>query len=177
MADDVNKTIVLVGLMGAGKSAIGVRLADSLGLKFIDSDHLIEEKEKKSVSEIFAAQGEEYFRKRERETIAAIVEGATPCVLATGGGAFINDATRALIKKNAISVWLTAELDILVERVSRKNTRPILQRGDKAEIMARLMKERDPIYAQADVKVQSSDADHETVVAAVEKSIRGYVGK
>ncbi len=159
----IDKTIVLVGIMGSGKSAIGARLALKLGLPFVDMDKYIEDREGITISEIFEKHGEPYFRGLEREVIDELVAGE-PCVLATGGGAFINDEIRALIKKKARSVCIKADFDIILERVSRKNTRPLLEKGDKASILKDLMEKRCPIYEQADIIVDSSEGEHDIVV-------------
>lgn len=166
MTKEITKTIVLVGLMGAGKTSIGERLAASLHLPFVDIDHAIEAEQGMSVTDIFAKQGEAAFRRMEHDCIAAYLRGE-PHIMATGGGAFMQQDTRTLIKKEAVSVWLHAELDVLVERVSRKNTRPLLETGDKYSIMKKLMEERYPIYGEADIVIESTDAPHEEVVKRI----------
>lgn len=162
----LSKTLVLVGLMGAGKTTVGRRLARQLDIDFVDSDHEIEKAARMSVSEIFETYGEDYFRSGERRVIARLMDGP-PCVLATGGGAFINEETRDLIKQKSVSVWLDAPLDVLVERTGRRNTRPLLKAGDPAEILEKLLDDRAPIYAEADIKIRSSDGPHEEVVDAI----------
>lgn len=166
------RPIVLVGLMGAGKTTIGRRLAERLKLKFIDSDEEIERAAGLTVADIFETYGEAGFRDGERRVIARLM-GEAPHVLATGGGAFMNPATRALIKQNAVSVWLKADLDVLVERTSRRNTRPLLRAGDPAEILAKLMAERSPTYAQADVTVDSARHPHDHTVKLLIHSLQG----
>jgi shikimate kinase len=166
MTHEVNKTIVLVGLMGAGKTAIGKRLADALGVAFVDTDHLIEEKEGRSISEIFQKEGERHFRHLEREAIRQEL-AKPPHVLATGGGAFMEADTRALIKEKGLSVWLRAEFETLLERVSRKSTRPLLEKGDKAKILKELMEKRYPVYAEADMVVDTTAGPHEIVVEKI----------
>lgn len=153
----VDRCLVLVGLMGAGKSAVGRRLAKRLGLPFVDTDKEVEAAAGCSVSDIFETWGETAFRDAERRVIARLLDG-TPKVLATGGGAYMNAETRALIKQRGLSVWLRADLDVLVARTSRRNTRPLLRRGDPREILAGLMAERYPVYAEADIVVDSRDA-------------------
>lgn len=168
------KPVVLVGLMGAGKSTIGRRLARKLNLEFVDSDQEIENAAHCSISDIFEIQGESYFRELERKVIGRLLDRPAH-VLATGGGAFIQEETRTLIKKNAISVWLRAELDVLVERVSRRNVRPLLEKGDKRDILGRLMEERYPVYADADIAIDSSDGEHHIVVHKIVDALRGYM--
>lgn len=167
----VDRTIVLVGLMGAGKTTVGRRLAKRLGLEFADSDFEIEKAAQMSVNDIFAKYGEDYFRSGERRVIARLLNGPAR-VLATGGGAFINEETRALMKEQAITIWLDAALDVLVERTARRDTRPLLKQGDPAEILQSLMQERAPIYAQADIRVQSSDGPHDAVVDSIMMSLQ-----
>lgn len=162
----LNKTIVLVGLMGAGKTTVGRRLAKKLGLEFADSDFEIEKAAQMSVGEIFETYGEDYFRAGERRVIARLMGGPSR-VLATGGGAFINDETRALMKSEAITVWLDAELQVLVERTGRRDTRPLLKNGDPEHILKKLLQERGPIYAEADIHIQSSEGPHDEVVEAI----------
>jgi shikimate kinase len=169
----LDRTIVLVGLMGAGKTAVGRRLAQVLGLPFRDADEEIEKAAGISVSEIFARHGEPFFRDAERRLIARLLE-EPPHVLATGGGAFINDATRALIASKAVSVWLKADLDVLMKRVGKRTTRPLLATGDPRETMLRLISERYPIYAKADITVESVDGPHERVVEAILKELDAW---
>jgi shikimate kinase len=169
----LDRTIVLVGLMGAGKTAVGRRLAQVLGLPFRDADEEIEKAAGISVSEIFARHGEPFFRDAERRLIARLLE-EPPHVLATGGGAFINDATRALIASKAVSVWLKADLDVLMKRVGKRTTRPLLATGDPRETMLRLISERYPIYAEADITVESVDGPHERVVEAILKELDAW---
>ena len=160
------RTIALVGLMGAGKSSIGRRLAVRLGLKFIDADSEIEAAAGCSIDDIFELHGEEAFREGERRVIARLLE-APAHVLATGGGAIMDPATRALICEKGISIWLRANLDILVRRVSRRGNRPLLKNRDVREVLKELMTERDPVYATADITVDTIDAPHETVVTEI----------
>lgn len=170
------KTIVLVGIMGAGKTSIGRKLAEKLKMPFIDIDAEIEKREGQSVSSMFETKGEEYFRRKEKEVIGEFL-GAEPYIIAPGGGAFMNNETRRLIKDLAISIWLRAELDILVERVSRRNTRPLLEKGDKREIMKKLMDERYPVYKEADIIVDSTDSPHEAVIRDIIKKLGRYEQK
>jgi shikimate kinase len=157
------RTIVLVGLMGAGKTKIGRRLAVRLGLPFFDSDHEIEAAAGESIEEIFVNRGERVFRVGERRVIARLL--AQPVhVLATGGGAFMDPATRALIGRRGVSLWLRADLDVLVSRVSRRSNRPMLKRGDPRAILAELIERRYPVYAEAAVVVDSGDGSPEATV-------------
>jgi len=167
----ITKTIVLVGLMGAGKTTIGRRLAKRLDLDFLDSDFEIEKAAQMTVSEIFESFGEEDFRAGERRVIARLMDGPTK-VIATGGGAFVNDETRSLIKEKSVSIWLDAALDTLVDRTSRRDTRPLLQVEDPKSVLENLMNERTEIYGQADLRVQSCDGPHESVVDAIIRELK-----
>lgn len=150
------RSIVLTGMMGAGKSSVGKRLAARLALPFFDADAEIETAAGMSVSRFFERYGEAEFRKGERRVIARLLEGPMH-VLATGGGAFMDPDTRALIKKKAVSVWLTADLDTLLKRATRRDDRPLLQGGDPRAVMTKLLAERAPVYAEADVTVASDE--------------------
>ena len=150
------RTIVLVGLMGVGKSAVGRRLAKRFDLPFIDADAEIEAAAGSTIEEFFEQHGEAAFRAGERRVIARLLEGG-PHILATGGGAFMDPETRNLVKARGISIWLNADLDTLVERVSRRNNRPLLKNGDMKQILSDLMAERNPVYAEADITVASVD--------------------
>jgi shikimate kinase len=157
------RTVVLVGLMGAGKTKIGRRLAVRLGLPFFDSDQEIEAAAGETVEEIFANRGERVFRDGERRVIARLL--AKPVhVLATGGGAFMDSATRALIAQRGVSLWLRADLDVLVQRVSRRIDRPLLKAGDPRAILGELIEQRHPVYAEAAVTIDSGDGSPETTV-------------
>ncbi|MET0545356.1 MAG: shikimate kinase [Caulobacterales bacterium] len=149
--------IVLVGLMGVGKTTVGKALAAQLNMPFRDADSQIEEAAGLSISEIFAQHGEQEFRRGERRVLHRLLTAEAPHVLATGGGAFIDPDTRALIQSTAVSVWLKADIDSLVKRVSRKNTRPLLRQGDPKEILTRLCHERAAFYALADIHAESSN--------------------
>ena len=167
----VPKTIVLIGLMGAGKSCIGRLLAQRLGLDFIDADEEIEQAAQCSIDEIFERHGEAAFRDGERRVIARILDGPVH-VLAAGGGAIMDKQTRAKIRKRAISVWLRADLDLLVQRVSRRHNRPLLKNGEPRDILGKLMKERHPIYAKADVVVDSDNQPPKVIVDSVIKAMK-----
>ncbi len=170
-----NRPVVLIGLMGAGKSSIGRRLADKLDLPFVDADHEIEVAAGKSIPEIFADHGEEYFREGERRVISRLMENGAQ-VLATGGGAYMNDKTRSLIEARGISVWLKAELPLLMRRVSKRSDRPLLKAGNPEQVMKDLMAKRYPVYAQADVTVESRDVQHAQMVNEVIKGLSGWQG-
>ena len=174
VAPAIPRTVVFVGLMGAGKSAIGRRLAQRLGLPFIDADHEIEAAAGRSVEEIFETLGEQAFREGERKIVQRLLDGPTQ-VLSTGGGAFIDPETRAKIKARGISVWLDADLELLLRRVARRNNRPLLKRGDPREVLTRLMAERNPIYAQADIRIESVDGPPEATVERVAEALRRYL--
>ena len=166
------RSIVLVGMMGAGKSSVGRRLASRLGIPFVDADIEIEKAAGMTITEIFASQGEPYFRAGEARVIARLLEGG-PQVLATGGGAFMNTDTRTNIRaKGAISVWLRATLEVLSRRIRRRNDRPLLTTVDPVETLRRLMDERYPVYAQADLTVESRDVPHEAIVDEIIEGLR-----
>jgi shikimate kinase len=171
----IDRSIVLVGLMGAGKTSIGRRLANRLGLTFKDADAEIEAAAAATIPEIFERLGEPAFRDGERRVIARLLDGPVH-VLATGGGAFMDADTRALIASRAVSVWLRADLETLVQRTGRSSHRPLLRNGDPREILARLMEQRYPVYAQADIVVQSDDRPAERtvdlVIAALDQHFR-----
>jgi shikimate kinase len=156
-------SVVLIGMMGAGKSSVGRRLAARLGLPFIDADTEIEAAAGCSISEIFALHGEEHFRDGERKVIARLLDSG-PQVLATGGGAWINEATRENISDHGVSVWLKADLDVLLRRVKRRSNRPLLKVPDVEGTLRRLVDERYPVYATADATVLSRDVPHDVVV-------------
>ncbi|MFC3712225.1 shikimate kinase [Sphingoaurantiacus capsulatus] len=161
-----DRPIVLVGLMGVGKSTVGRRLAARLNLPFVDADTEIENAAGLSISEIFERYGESYFRDGERRVIARLIDG-TPKIIATGGGAFINDETRALILERAIAVWLDADIDTLVERTGRRDHRPLLAGRDARAVLTELAEKRNPIYAQAPIHVESRPAPHDATVKSI----------
>lgn len=167
------KSLVLVGLMGAGKSSVGRRLAGRLGLPFFDADHEIETAAGCSIADLFARYGEPAFRDGERRVMARLLAG--PCaVIATGGGAFIDDQTRALIARAAISVWLRADLDLLVKRTAGRDHRPLLKQGEPRQILANLIEQRHPIYREADLVVDSLDQPTEMTVQTVLRALAEY---
>jgi shikimate kinase len=157
------RSVVLVGMMGAGKSSIGRRLASRLNLPFVDADTEIEKAAGMSIPDIFATHGEPDFRAGEARVIARLLEGG-PQVLATGGGAFLNADTRAAIEIKGVSVWLKAEFDVLMRRIKRRHDRPLLQTDDPAATVRKLIDERYPVYALADVTVQSREVPHDKIV-------------
>lgn len=171
MAPLRQKTIVLVGLMGVGKSSVGRRLATALNLPFRDADNEVEAAAGRSISEIFAELGEPAFRDGERRVIARLLE-EPPHVLATGGGAFVNAETRALINEKAISVWLKADIELLARRVGRKDTRPLLKGKDPVAVLTELARVRNPAYAEAQVHVQTGDTPHGVAVDAILTALR-----
>ncbi|MDR1827335.1 MAG: shikimate kinase [Methylobacteriaceae bacterium] len=167
------RPIVLVGLMGSGKTTVGRRLAAALKLPFWDADREIEAAAGMSISDIFALHGEDAFRDGERKVIARLMTNGCG-VLATGGGAYMNDETRALINERAVCVWLKAEFTVLMERVRRNTNRPLLRNKDPEAVMRKLMNERYPVYAEADVTVQTSQASHDSAVRAVLNALKAY---
>jgi len=160
------RCIVLIGLMGAGKTAVGRRLASRLDLPFVDADSEIEAAAGATISEIFAGYGEDYFRQGERKVIARLLKSG-PQVLATGGGAYMDAGTRANIKARGVSIWLRADLKVLLKRVGRRDSRPLLAEGDPGTVMKKLMDVRYPVYAGADVIVESRDVPHDAMVGNV----------
>jgi len=160
------RSLVLIGMMGAGKSSIGRKLAHRLNLPFVDADAEIERAAGMSISDIFAKHGEPYFRAGEARVIARLLEGG-PQVLATGGGAFMHPQSREAIRAKGISVWLKAEYDVLMKRIKRRSDRPMLKTQDPGETLRRLMQERDPVYAEADVIVHSREVPHEIIIAEI----------
>lgn len=160
------RNLVLVGLMGAGKSAIGRLVAQALSVPFVDSDHEIERVSRMSVSDLFAAYGEEEFRALEARVMKRLLKTG-PRVVSTGGGAFINERTRRHIKRGGLTVWLKADLDVLWERVNKRDTRPLLKTENPKQTLENLMNARYPIYAEADLTVHSRDVKKEMVVEEV----------
>ena len=171
----LNKTIVLVGLMGAGKTTVGRRLARKLHLPFVDSDHEIEKAACMSVAEIFETYGEEEFRSGERRVIERLLQGKVK-VLATGGGAYMNENTRALIKEKAVTIWIKVDVPLLVERTKLRDTRPLLQNGNRLEILTKLADERYPIYSEADLTAVSAEGSHDAVVNDIIQHLKNFLG-
>ncbi len=170
-----NHPIVLVGLMGAGKTSVGRRLAEKLNVPFVDADHEIETAAGKSIADIFTEHGEDYFREGERRVIARLLENGMQ-VLATGGGAFMNEETRSRVKQKGISIWLKADLDLLLKRVSKRSDRPLLRNDDPAAVMKKLIDIRYPVYAQANITVESRDVQHGQMVNDVIKALADWPG-
>jgi shikimate kinase len=162
----LDKTLVLVGMMGAGKTSVGRRLASTLGVSFRDADVEIESAAGCTINDIFERYGEPAFRSGERKVIARLLSDP-PHVLAAGGGAFIDEETRAQIKEHAVSIWLRAPLDLLIQRVLRKDTRPLLRNTDSRATLERLLREREPVYAQADLVIESDEGPHDVVVKRI----------
>lgn len=170
------RTVALVGLMGAGKTTIGRRLAQALDLPFADADEAIVAAAGRSIEDIFAERGECEFRRGERQVIARLLDGPAH-ILATGGGAFIDPRTREMMKEHAISIWLRAPLDVLMKRVSKRDHRPLLKESDPRAVMQRLMDERYPIYAEADLMIETGSGPHNSAVAQILAALRAHVAK
>jgi shikimate kinase len=169
------RSVVLVGMMGAGKSSIGRRVALRLGVPFVDADAEIEKAAQMTIPEIFAERGEAEFRAGEARVIARLLESG-PQVLATGGGAFMNADTRALIADKGIAVWLKAEFEVLMKRIRRRHDRPLLKTEDPGATLRKLMVERDPVYGLADITVQSREAPHDRIVDEIVSALAGRIG-
>ncbi len=170
------RPVTLVGLMGAGKTTVGRRLAARLCLPFVDADAEIEAASGLSIAEIFERFGEAHFRDGERRVIARLIDGA-PKVIATGGGAFIHAETRELILARTLAVWLDADIPTLVDRVSRRNTRPLLKDRDPGEVLAELARVRNPIYAEAPIRISSRPSPHGDTVDAIVAALAAANGK
>jgi shikimate kinase len=169
----IDRPIVLVGLMGAGKSTVGRRLAKRLGLPFIDSDVAIEEASGSPTAELFERYGEQNFRDGERRLVARLVEGDVR-VIATGGGAFNDPRTRQLLNERAITVWLDAPVDVLAERTLKRDNRPLLRNGDRVGTLNRLAEERRAFYQEAKIHIRSGAGAHNDVVEAIVAALRSY---
>ncbi len=168
------RTLVLVGMMGAGKSSVGKRLAQALDLPFKDADEEIERAAGLSIPDIFALRGEAEFREGERRVIARLLDDP-PHVLATGGGAFVNPETRALVRrKNAFSIWLKADPEVLARRVGRKDNRPLLHGKDPRQALTELLAAREPAYSQADLIIESNDGPHQYTVDAILAALKAH---
>lgn len=176
LTDLINRPIVLVGLMGAGKSTVGRRLARRLGLPFVDSDVAIEEASGATTAELFERYGEHDFRDGERRLVARLIDGEVR-VIATGGGAFIDPRTRQLLNERAITIWLDAPTDVLAERTGRRDNRPLLKTGNRADILARLAEERGPSYAEAQIHIRSGSGGHRDVVDAILDALKDHLSQ
>lgn len=175
LTDKLDRPIVLLGMMGAGKSSLGIRLADALGLSFADADNEIEKAAQMSIADIFESHGETAFRDGERRVIKRLLDEA-PHILALGGGAFVNDETRALVKDKAVSIWLDVALDELVERVGRKpGKRPLLVGQDVRAKLTELMNTRGPLYAEADLKVDVGGGTHEQAIERLLSALAAHL--
>ncbi len=176
LARRIKRPVVLVGMMGVGKSSVGRKLSAMLHMPFVDADEEIERAAQMAIPEIFARFGEAYFRDGERRVIARLIDAPSArAVIATGGGAFVNDETRALILERGIAVWLDSDIETLLDRVGRKDNRPLLKQGDPREILTRLKAEREATYAQAPIHVQSTNGPHTTTAQAVLKGIEAWL--
>ncbi|MBX7495848.1 shikimate kinase [Qipengyuania sp. 6B39] len=174
LANRLDRPVVLVGLMGVGKSTVGRKLAGLLGKDFVDADDEIERAAQRSIAEIFEAHGEAYFREGERRVIARLMEERHG-VIATGGGAFVDPETRALIIAQGLAVWLDCDIDTLVERTSRRNTRPLLRQGDPREILTNLKDQRGGAYAQAQLHVVTNDGPHQDAAMRILEAIDAWL--
>lgn len=170
------RALVLVGMMGSGKSSVGRRLATRLGLTFIDADVEIETAAGMSIPEIFAQRGEAEFRDGERRVIARILATQPTLVLATGGGAFMNAETRQRVKDLAVSIWLKAEPDVLMRRVRKRSNRPLLQTADPEGTLRAMLAQREPVYALADLTIESRDVPHDSVVDDIVSALERHLG-
>jgi shikimate kinase len=173
LAQRIDRPIALVGMMGAGKSSVGRKLANLLGLPFVDADDEIEAAAQLSIPEIFEAYGEAFFRDGERRVIARLINGERK-IIATGGGAFCNADTRALMLDRALVIWLDGDVETLLERVSRKDNRPLLKQGDPRTILTRLKAERHDAYAHAHIHVLSSNGPHSRTMKTILKGIGAW---
>ncbi len=170
------RSVVMVGLMGAGKTSIGRRLAARLDMPFVDADAEIEAAAGCTIEEIFEHHGEAAFRDGERRVIARLLEGP-PQIIATGGGAYMDETTRALIREHAVCLWLRADLDTLVARTSRRSNRPLLKQGNPRETLDRLMRERYPVYAESDITIDSQDCPPEETTQAALAALMDYLDR
>ncbi len=171
-----DRCIVLIGMMGAGKTSIGRRLANVLHLPFVDADVEIERAANLSIPEIFSHYGEAHFREGERRVVARLLSSG-PAVLATGGGAFICEETRARCREHGVTVWLKADVSVLLERVRKKGNRPLLEKPDPDGVMRRLLAEREPVYALADIAVASREGPHHALVGEIIAALDAHLAK
>lgn len=174
LAARITRPVVLVGLMGVGKTTVGRKLASLLGRDFVDADEAIAEAARRSIPEIFETFGEAYFRDGERRVIARLMDEGHG-VIATGGGAFVDPATRAAVLEKGIAVWIDCDVDTLVERTARRGNRPLLKQGDPREILTRLAAEREPFYRQAHIRVVSETGPHADTARAILEAIDSWL--
>jgi shikimate kinase len=170
------RSVVLIGMMGAGKSSVGRRLAKALNLPFVDADAEIEKAAGMSISDIFTKHGEPEFRSGERRVVSRLLD-EQPAVIATGGGAWMDESTREKVSARGVSVWLKAEVDVLLKRVKKRGGRPLLKAGDPEQVLRDLLAQREPVYARADVTVISREVPHETMVSETLEQLRGFLAK
>lgn len=175
LSERLDRPIVLVGLMGAGKSTVGRRLARRLGLSFVDSDDAIEDAAGCPAAEIYERYGEADFRDGERRLVARLIDGRVR-VIATGGGAYLDPRTRKLLNERAITVWLDAPVKVLAERTGRRDTRPLLRNGNRRTTLERLAKQRGPAYAEAHIRVTTGDGAHRDVVDSILQALEAHLG-
>ena len=172
----ITRPIVLVGMMGVGKSTVGRKLAATLDMDFVDADEEIADAANMTIPEIFDLFGESYFRDGERRVIARLLEeSGCECVIATGGGAFVQDDTRTVIMERSIAIWLDSDVETLIERVSRNDKRPLLRDGDTREIVTRMKKEREPAYSLAPIRVQSDAGPHAEAVSRILEELNAWL--
>ena len=176
LTDRLDRPIVLVGLMGAGKSTVGRRLAKRLGLQFVDSDSEIEGASGLTAAEVYEKFGEKDFRDGERRLVARLMDGEVR-VIATGGGAYVDPRTRELLNDRAITIWLDAPIDILTERTGRRDTRPLLRNGDRESTLQRLSQERGPAYSEAHIHIKSGNGAHGDVVESIVEALDAHLGR
>jgi shikimate kinase len=176
LKERLDRPIVLVGLMGAGKSTVGRRLARRLGLPFVDSDDAIGDAAGFPAAEVFERYGEADFRDGERRLVARLIDGEVR-VIATGGGAYVDPRTRKLLNERAITVWLDAPVDILADRTGRRNTRPLLRNGDRKATLERLAEQRGPAYAEAHIRIKSGSGAHKDVVDSIIQALEEHIGQ
>jgi shikimate kinase len=174
LSDRLDRPIVLVGLMGAGKSTVGRRLAKRLGLPFVDSDDAIEDAAGFSAAEVFERYGEADFRDGERRLVARLMDGEVR-VIATGGGAFVDPRTRKLLNERAITIWLDAPVEVLADRTGRRDTRPLLRNSDRKGTLQRLAEQRGPAYSEAHIRAKSGNGAHKRVVDAIVDALERYL--
>ena len=168
----MKKIIALIGLMGVGKSTLGLKLANSLNYYFIDSDQEIEDREKKSINDIFAQNGEKYFREAERKLIEEITSRDENIIISLGGGAFINEASREILQQRALIIWINASVNVILQRIGNKANRPLLNQTDKRKTLEDLARKRFPIYSQCDLKFDTGEESHEVIIQKIKKYLK-----